>query len=346
MSARQAALAVALVFVTTQVALAQDDRAVPRGGGSSGGSGGRDHHSGASSSREGGSSSAGSRSGGSASRREPTGAQARHPRAGTGTGFRRGSGSYYYGSPFYRSRYYGYGYYGSPYYGGWGIGYSPYYYSGYYGYSPYYYGGRGYGNRAGAVRVLVEPNETRVYVDGYYAGVADDFDGIFQRLHLAPGRHDISLRLDGYRTQNFKLYVPYDHTIKIHHKMAPGSPTDVSEETLGRPEDVTDLGREGRYGRYDGDDEDGFEVEDREDDDLGRGNARGEVGTLRLTVEPSDASVYVDGAFRGTGRLRSLRLPAGPHRIEVVRPGYRTLEREVDVRPGREVEVRFDLERS
>jgi hypothetical protein len=349
MSARQAALAVALVFVAAQVALAQDDRAVPRGGGSSGGSsGGRGHHSGgASSSGDTGSSSSGSHSGGSASRREPTGAQARHPRAGTGTGFRRETGSYYYGSPFYRSRYYGYGYYGSPYYGGWGMGYSPYYYSGYYGYSPYYYGGRA--DRAGAVRVLVEPNETRVYVDGYYAGVADDFDGIFQRLNLAPGRHDISLRLDGYRTQNFKLYVPYDHTIKIHHTMTPGSPTDVSEETLGRPEDVADAGRGGRY-RYDDDDgdgdEDGFDADDREEDELGRGNARGEVGTLRLTVEPSDASVYVDGAFRGTGRLRSLRLPAGHHRIEVVRPGYRTLEREVDVPPGREVEVRFDLERS
>jgi hypothetical protein len=345
MSARQAALAVALVFITGQVALAQDDRAVPRGGGSSSSSG-RDHHSGASSSRDTGSSSghssSGSDVGGGSSGYEPTAAQRRHPRAGTGTGHRGYRGSYYYGSPYYYSRsYYGYPYYGSPFYGGWGVGYySPYYYSGYYGYSPYYYGARGY--RAGAIRVLVEPNETRVYVDGYYAGVADDFDGIFQRLNLAPGRHDISLRLDGFRTQNFKVYVPYDHTIKIHHKMAPGSPTDVSEETLGRPEDVADAGR------YRDDDEPEDEEFDREerDDDLGRGNVRGEVGTLRLSVRPSDASVYVDGSFRGTGRLRTLRLSAGRHRIEVVRPGYHTLEREVDVEPGREVEVSFDLERS
>jgi hypothetical protein len=340
MSARQAALAVALVFITAQVALAQDDRAVPRGGGSSGGSSaGAGHHSGgASSSRAGDSSSGGSHVQGGSASREPTGAQRRHPRAGTGTGYRRGGGSYYYGSPYYPSRYYGYGYYGSPLYGGWGMGYySPYYYSGFYGYSPYYYGGRGY--RAGALRVMVEPNDTRVYVDGYYAGVADDFDGIFQRLHLAPGRHDISLRLDGYRTQNFKVYVPYDHTIKIRHTMAPGSPTDVSEETLGRPEDVADARRDRDYG----DDDEDFDADEAE---LGPGNTRGEVGTLRLSVHPSDASVYVDGAFRGTGRLRTLRLPPGRHRIEVVRPGYRTLEREVDLEPGREVEVSFDLERS
>ena len=349
MTGRQAALAVALLALAAPAALAQDDRAVPRGGGSSDRPAGRDHHAGASSSREGGSSGGSHYSGGESSRHEPTLAQRRHPRAGTGSGHLRGrQGAYYYGSPFYRSRYYGYGYYGSPFYGGWGAGYySPYYYSGYYGYSPYYYGDRGYrGYRAGAVRVLVEPNEARVYVDGYYAGVADDFDGIFQRLHLAPGRHDVSLRLDGYRTQNFKLYVPYDHTIKIHHRMVPGSPTDVSEEVLGRPEDVADAGR------YDADDErydrgrDRFEADDRDEDDLGRGNVRGEVGTLRLSVRPTDASVYVDGAFRGTGRVRSLRLPPGRHRVEVVRPGYRTDEREVDVQPGREIEVSFDLERN
>jgi len=138
--------------------------------------------------------------------------------------------------------------------------------------------------------------------------------------------------------------VPYDQTIKIHHRMQAGSPTDVSEEVVGRPEDVADLGR----GRYDdeGDDEAGYEADDRDEDDLGAGNARGERGTLRLVVRPVDASVYVDGAFRGTGRLRSLSLVPGRHRIEIVRPGYRTVEREVDVQPGRRVEAEFDLERN
>ena len=32
------------------------------------------------------------------------------------------------------------------------------------------------------------PSEARVYVDGYYAGTVDDFDGLFQRLNVSPGR--------------------------------------------------------------------------------------------------------------------------------------------------------------
>jgi hypothetical protein len=56
--------------------------------------------------------------------------------------------------------------------------------------------------------------------------------------------------------------------------------------------------------------------------------------------------VYVDGAFRGSAREASeLRLPPGRHRIEIVRPGYKTLDREVDIAPGEATELRIELER-
>jgi hypothetical protein len=63
-------------------------------------------------------------------------------------------------------------------------------------------------------------------------------------------------------------------------------------------------------------------------------------------VVPPDASVYVDGSFRGTGReLAVVPLPAGPHRVEVVRPGYRTEERDVEVTPDEATDLTIDLQR-
>ena len=66
--------------------------------------------------------------------------------------------------------------------------------------NPYSYGAWGphlqpyaYHWNRGTVRLEVEPEETEVYVDGYYAGVVDSYDGFFQRLHLPPGEHDIEL---------------------------------------------------------------------------------------------------------------------------------------------------------
>ncbi|HSD65317.1 MAG TPA: PEGA domain-containing protein, partial [Vicinamibacteria bacterium] len=67
---------------------------------------------------------------------------------------------------------------------------------------------------------------------------------------------------------------------------------------------------------------------------------------LKLTVRPDDASVYVDGAFRGSAReASSLKVAPGRHRIEIVRPGFRTHEREVDVTPGDTTELTIELEK-
>ena len=299
------------------------------------------------------SSSARSHDSGRTARGPQTDAQRRHPRPGTGTGRfdrdgRRGGSRYGWGSPYYGYGYgYGYGRYGS-YYSPYDSWYSPYYYSGYYGYSPSYYRrprGYGYYRDSGSLRIIVDPEKTRVYVDGYYAGIADDFDGILQRLNVPPGRHDITLKLEGYRTQHFKVYVPVDDTIKIHYDMVRGSGEATSEQFAGPPDAdyarVRDMSDEDRRRG----DDDGW----RDDDDVDRPADRrdeGEDGSVRLSISPRDASVYVDGEFRGSGRdAASLRLRPGRHRIEVVRPGFRTIEREVEVERGQSTTVTFELER-
>jgi hypothetical protein len=346
-----------------------NDRAVPRGGGSSsggshgGGSSAMDRHPGSSGSSHGSTYSAPSGSSGAyqSSRTPRTGAQSRHPRPGQGHsghghgGYYGGHGGYYGGYyPYYDPYYWGYGYWPwyYPYYGGFyagfGFGY-PFYGGPYVGGA--YYGG--YPDIAGSVRVIVEPTKTKVYVDEYYAGVVDDFDGMFQRLNLKPGRHDVTLKLDGYETHKVKLYVPLDGTIKIKHKMVKGTPGQVSESTVGDPADeerYAQLERQRRqdYERYRSEQraekEDRYPSRDRADDST---PASRERGTLRLDVSPADASIYVDGTFRGTGQdLRRLNLPPGRHRLEVVRPGYQTLERDVEVREGETEEVAVDLVKS
>ena len=66
-------------------------------------------------------------------------------------------------------------------------GYSGYSAPGVYG-SPVYYGD---------IRLQVQPRDAQVYVDGYYSGIVDDFDGVFQRLTLEVGPHHIELAAPG-----------------------------------------------------------------------------------------------------------------------------------------------------
>jgi len=75
----------------------------------------------------------------------------------------------------------------------------------------------------------ITPKQTEVYVDGYYAGVAGDFDGIFQGLDMSPGGHVVTLRLEGYRTITRNIYVRPDSTSRLKETMERLTPGEVSD---------------------------------------------------------------------------------------------------------------------
>jgi hypothetical protein len=365
-----ATLAFALVAVP-----AFADHSRPRGGG--GGGGGSSHPSGgsggASSSSSGGSSSDSSPSysgsGGSHGSHPLTPAQARHPRAGTGSGY-----NYYHGGGYYPGYYpwypwyYPASYYYGPYWGAYYYGYWPYgaYYGGYaYGSGAYGYGGGGGGGEAyyqsggghsepAGVRVLVDPDDAKVYVDGYYAGKVEQFDGMFQRLNIQNGRHEILISKDGYQGQRFLVYAYPGAAIKIESSLSKGSgEAPLKDLTAGRGGE----GPETRPAMEPDDDappsdwpEDGGRTTapaPRHESMSTRHAPAGErLGEVRLNVRPGDATVYVDGEFRGTAReTANLVLPSGSHRVEIVRPGFRTATREVDVRAGETQSIEVDLDR-
>lgn len=101
--------------------------------------------------------------------------------------------------------------------------------SGYLYGSPYsgrvygYVGPRAYGVRIayGDVRLMVRPRDAAVYVDGYYAGVVNDFDGVFQRLTLEVGPHQIELDAPGLEPQYYDVYVDPAQTVTIRSDLYP-----------------------------------------------------------------------------------------------------------------------------
>jgi hypothetical protein len=124
-----------------------------------------------------------------------------------------------YGYPSFRTYYpyYPYGAFGLGYFFydpfWWGSSYSAYGYPAYGG----YYGGSGYpGGRSfdtGGLRLKVKPRNAQVMVDGYFVGVVDDYDGMFQRLNLEPGPHRIEVRADGYEPLVFDVRIVEDDTV-------------------------------------------------------------------------------------------------------------------------------------
>ncbi len=71
----------------------------------------------------------------------------------------------------------------------------------------------------GAVRLKVKPEDASVYVDGYYVGLVDDFDGAFQRLRLEPGQHHMEVRLPDYDDLSFDVLIQPGQTTTYHGTM-------------------------------------------------------------------------------------------------------------------------------
>ena len=83
---------------------------------------------------------------------------------------------------------------------------------------PYGYTPRGYydpipGRPYGGLRITGAPRDAQVFADGYYVGIVNDFDGVFQHVNLEAGPHHIEIQEPGYDPIAFDVVVQPGQTI-------------------------------------------------------------------------------------------------------------------------------------
>jgi hypothetical protein len=231
-------------------------------------------------------------------------------------------GSPYYYPHYYYPRFYAPFYYYDPFFWGWG-GY------GYWQYPPYYWPGSY--DLTGAARIQVTPKQTQIFVDGYFVGTADKFDGTFERLRVEAGEHELEFYLEGYRTARQPVLFRREGTITIKHAMEPVAAGENSERpTPIQPPETAE--RQSPAPRPPA----GYP--DRAGPPPGGRDQRDDFGTLAIRVQPGDAEILIDGErWDGTegGSRLSVQLSEGPHRIEVRREGYRSYTANVRISRGR-----------
>ncbi|MCC7181651.1 MAG: PEGA domain-containing protein [Acidobacteria bacterium] len=197
-----------------------------------------------------------------------------------------------------------------------------------------------YDDRA-QLHIKVTPNAAKVaavFVDGFYAGIVDDFDGVFQDLPLPPGGHSIVLYLEGYQTVRRNLYLPprSSYTLReamlllppgersMSPDMAPALPPppagsySLPPTPPALPAPPAPAATTAQAPGY---------------------------GTLDLYVQPSGAEVTIDGqrwVSSAAGHF-VVQLSVGTHRIEASRPGHRPYAGDVVIRDGEQTPLNVSL---
>ena len=70
----------------------------------------------------------------------------------------------------------------------------------------------------------MSPRVADVYVDGYFAGRVDDFDGIFQSLRLEGGPHHIQIVAPGFVNLDFDVRIEPGRKITYRGALQPFRP--------------------------------------------------------------------------------------------------------------------------
>jgi hypothetical protein len=212
-----------------------------------------------------------------------------------------------------------------PYYPGWawwGYPYYPYPYD----YPPYE--GRLYAEwETAKIRLDVSPKDAQVYVDSFYAGVIDDFDGIFQHLTLRAGPHLVEIVKPGFATLVAEFNLSPGQSVTYRRTMQP------SGDVAGTPAPVP----------FAPGFEEGASLPSPRD-------VAGPPGEVRFDVTPKNAEIYADGFYAGlvddfNGSQR-LQLAPGRHHVVVRLEGYETIEVDMSIDSGRSITYRATLTRS
>jgi hypothetical protein len=233
-----------------------------------------------------------------------------------------------FGYPWYGFGYpwFGYGYPGFPYYPSY-----PYAY-------PYPYAI----DHTSAVRLEVTPKQAEVYVDSYYAGIVDDYDGAFQRLHLPPGEHEITLYLDGYRTVHQNLRLSPGSTFKVKYMMEKLVAGDVAEPRP-TPPNPPPAANPAQSPGSPGPDSLPVQPPNQAGPRAADGSAS---ATLSIRVQPANATVLIDGERwegpQGQERL-IVQVSEGPHQIQIQKEGYEPFTTNITVRRGETAPLNVSL---
>lgn len=192
-----------------------------------------------------------------------------------------------------------------------------------------------------SIVLKVNPDDAHVLLNGKFIGEAYEFSTRASALKLRSKRNELVIKKEGFLEEEIDLERYNMRKLTITLELKPDmvlKRKTVEESEVAPPPPPPKEKRE-------------YKVVKEKEIPKGelKSSVKGVFSRVVLKVSPADSSIYVDGKFWGVvpdqGVINNFNLKKGKHRIEVLKPGFVTVLKIINVTGQKELKVIIKLEK-
>lgn len=193
----------------------------------------------------------------------------------------------------------------------------------------------------GSYRIIlhIQPDDAHVLLNGKFIGEAYEFSTLNSALKLSSLRNSIIVKKRGFVEEEIDLS-EYQKS-KIVISMALKRDRYFQPETVKTPTPSAAPPVKKETEKYK------VVKEKKVPEEISEAPKVSDFIVIELKVNPSESSIYLDGKFWGVspkeGTITNFSLEKGKHKIEIVKPGYKTEKRIVNVKTGKKIKLTIKM---
>lgn len=197
------------------------------------------------------------------------------------------------------------------------------------------------------ITFLIEPDDAQIFLNGRFIGESYEFSTSQSALKVTSRKNEIVIKKKGYAEESIDLY-EYT-TKKIIIKMKLKKEKDyLTEKKITEPaKNIEKPGLDEKKPEYIP-----KTLPEKEPIKNLEEDKKITVKTVPLTldIQPPDSSIYLNGKFWGitpeSGTIQNLKLIPGKYKIEVLKPGYKTAVKMIEIKSAqKENKISIKLEK-
>lgn len=189
---------------------------------------------------------------------------------------------------------------------------------------------------------LVEPDSAEILLNGRFIGEAYEFSTPDSALILYSRDSRIIVRKKGYQEAPVDLmeYDTRNITVRLRMKKTGSAPPPPPKADVAKVPEST------KRPEYTPKTEKVKTVPEVKPED----KVAVKYTSLIINIKPSDASIYLNGKFFGVapagGKITNLRLKSGKYLLEVVKPGFKSFRKLLNLTGQKSIQVDISLEKN